>query len=78
MADVFVVAIFIAYLSTHSQPNNSSHEAQIMGFNIKFGVNLALKSKLGSGFYFFLAYCLTSLTALQIFSGEKISYSAAD
>ena len=71
MADVFVVAIFIAFLSTQSQPAQSIKEVQIMGFNVKFAVNIALNSSLGSGFYFFLAYCLSSLCALQIFSSEE-------
>jgi paraquat-inducible protein A len=73
MADVFVVAIFLAYLSTKDQITNSTHQANLMGLSIKFSINLILQSKIGSGFYFFLAYCLTSLSALQIFSKDKSS-----
>lgn len=71
MADVFVVGIFLAYLSTRSQPTSAVHEVKIMGFNLKVGINMLLSSKLGMGFYFFLAYCLSSLSALQLFSFDK-------
>jgi len=51
MADVFVVGVFIAFLSTQS--------------------NEALEAKLGTGFYWFLAYCLISIAASQIMTTEK-------
>ena len=51
MADVFVVGIFIAFLSTQS--------------------NEALEAKLGTGFYWFLAYCLISIAASQVMTTEK-------
>jgi len=46
MADVFVVGIFIAFLSTKS--------------------NSAIHAVLHPGFYYFVAYCLISLTAIQL------------
>ncbi len=52
MADVFVVGVFIAFLSTQS--------------------NQALEAKLGTGFYWFLAYCLISITASQIMTTKKM------
>ena len=51
MADVFVVGVFIAFLSTQS--------------------NDALEAKLGTGFYWFLAYCLISIAASQVMTTEK-------
>lgn len=51
MADVFVVGVFIAFLSTQS--------------------NEALEAKLGTGFYWFLAYCLISIAASQVMTTEK-------
>jgi uncharacterized paraquat-inducible protein A len=51
MADVFVVGVFIAFLSTKS--------------------NEALEAKLGTGFYWFLAYCLISIAASQVMTTEK-------
>ncbi|MDA0195009.1 MAG: paraquat-inducible protein A [Bacteroidetes bacterium] len=46
MADVFVVGVFIAYLSTKT--------------------NSTIMAELHEGFYYFTAYCLISLTAIQI------------
>ena len=51
MADVFVVGVFIAFLSSQS--------------------NEALEAKLGTGFYWFLAYCLISIAASQVMTTEK-------
>jgi paraquat-inducible protein A len=46
MADVFVVGVFIAYMSL--QTNENMH------------------AELRSGFYFFTAYCMTSILAVQL------------
>lgn len=46
MADVFVVGIFIAFLSIKTNEN--------------------ISAELHSGFYFFTAYCLTSILAVQL------------
>ena len=51
MADVFVVGVFIAFLSTQS--------------------NEALEAKLGTGFYWFLGYCLISIVASQVMTTRK-------
>lgn len=67
MADVFVVAIFLAYLSTKGQLNEAFHTANLMGMTFKFKSLIALNSSLGPGFYYFLAYCLTSLLALELY-----------
>jgi paraquat-inducible protein A len=76
MADVFVVAIFLAYLSTKDQLTHSTHTVKMMGFSMKFSLDFVMHSKLGEGFYFFLAYCLISLCALQIFSEERTHTSS--
>jgi hypothetical protein len=57
MADVFVVAIFIAYLAaqaTQATPGDPS-AAPLVVFT----------ARLGAGFYWFAAYCLFSLAAQQ-------------
>ncbi|MEM7036962.1 MAG: paraquat-inducible protein A [Bacteroidota bacterium] len=51
MADVFVVGVLIAFLSTSSQEQISAY--------------------VHSGFYFFTAYCLTSIAAVQILRFDK-------
>lgn len=48
MADVFLVGVYVAYLSAKATDN--------------------LDATIGSGFYFFAAYCLVSLAALQFLS----------
>jgi uncharacterized paraquat-inducible protein A len=52
MADVFVVGVFLAYLSTKS--DNS------------------INSQLHEGFYYFLAYCIISLIAIQIMDVKSL------
>lgn len=56
MADVFVVAIFVAFLAA----NGLRESRALVDFN----------SELGSGFYFFLGYCLVSILATQLITGS--------
>lgn len=56
MADVFVVAIFVAFLAA----NGLKESRALVDFN----------SELGSGFYFFLGYCLISILATQLLAGS--------
>ena len=55
MADVFVVAIFVAYLAA----NGIKESRALVDF----------KSELGVGFYYFLAYCVVSIVATQLIAG---------
>ncbi len=52
MADVFVVGIFVAYLAA----NGIKEERGLVDFD----------AQLGSGFYYFLGYCLLSILATQL------------
>jgi uncharacterized paraquat-inducible protein A len=54
MADVFVVAIFIAYLAAIASQATPGTTA-LVAFEAKFGI----------GFYFFAAYCVFSLASQQ-------------
>ena len=65
MADVFVVAIFIAYLSTTGQGSARTFEVSYLGLVLPVSVNTMFESTLGPGFYFFLAYCLISIASLH-------------
>jgi hypothetical protein len=58
MADVFVVALFIAYLAAQAStaPASGANAAPPL---------LAFDARFGSGFYWFAAYCLFSLAAQQ-------------
>ena len=55
MADVFVIGIFVAFLASNAVR--------------KEGGLLSFEAELGSGFYFFSAYCLLSILASQILAG---------
>ena len=57
MADVFAVALFIAYLAAvASQASPNAGAVQVVRFEAVFG----------PGFYWFAAYCLTSLAHQQL------------
>jgi uncharacterized paraquat-inducible protein A len=59
MADVFVVALFIAYLASQASatPTSGPNAAPAM---------IAFTAHFGPGFYWFAAYCLFSLASQQI------------
>jgi uncharacterized paraquat-inducible protein A len=71
MADVFVVAIFLAILSTNHAETTSSHQLSLFGFKIAFDISTQTLSAVGQGFYYFTAYCVISLF------GTQLAYSAA-
>lgn len=57
MADVFVVALFIAFLAAQaSQSANPQAEPPLIAFTAQFG----------TGFYWFAAYCVFSLASQQV------------
>lgn len=66
MADVFVVAIFLAILSTNHAETASNHQLNILGFKIAFEISTQTLSAVGQGFYYFTAYCIVSLFGTQI------------
>lgn len=55
MADVFAVALFIAYLAAAASQSAPGSAFQVVSFSATFG----------PGFYWFAAYCLTSLAHQQ-------------
>jgi uncharacterized paraquat-inducible protein A len=66
MADVFVVAVFLAILSTNHSQSQESHELAFFGMKIAFDVSTQTLSNVGQGFYFFVAYCVLSLLGSQL------------
>ena len=72
MADVFVVAVFLAILSTNHAETANFHELKIFGFKLGLEVSTQTLSNVGQGFYFFTAYCLVSLAGTHLFfNGSK-------
>ena len=67
MADVFVVAIFLAVLSTNHAETTQSQQINLFGFKIDLLISSETLSSVGQGFYFFTAYCIVSLAATQLF-----------
>lgn len=61
MADVFVVAVFLAILSTTHSQTSDHQEFAVFGFKVDLLISSETTSAVGVGFYYFTAYCLLSL-----------------
>jgi len=58
MADVFVVAVIVAYLAANASGD--------------MGEIFSMTATLGSGFYFFLTYCVLSILSARLMSRNKV------
>jgi paraquat-inducible protein A len=67
MCDIFIVAIFLAYLSTGATQTENVKNITILGHAMKVDVMAGMHAHLQVGFWCFLAYCLLSLLALQLY-----------
>lgn len=61
MADVFVVAVFLAILSTNHAETADTHNFAVFGFKLSLDISTQTLSNAGQGFYYFAGYCLLSL-----------------
>ena len=61
MADVFVVAVFLAILSTNHAETMNSHQFNLFGFKVALDISSQTLSAAGAGFFYFTGYCLLSL-----------------
>jgi hypothetical protein len=66
MADVFVVAIFLAFLATRDQAQANAFTVPVLFQQVDVSILTQLTSTLGPGFYYFLAYCLFSILWTQL------------
>jgi len=66
MADVFVVAIFLAVLSTDHAQTSDHQQLSMFGFKIDLLISSETLSNIGPGFYYFLGYCVLSLLGTQL------------
>ncbi|WP_289029784.1 paraquat-inducible protein A [uncultured Paraglaciecola sp.] len=66
MADVFVVAIFLAVMSTNHADTSTNEQFTVFGFSIALDISSQTLSAIGDGFYYFTGYCLLSLLATQL------------
>ena len=78
MADVFVVGVFLAFLATESQGEQSVFNIPAFGQELEVSMATILTSTLGPGFYFFLSYCLFSIGWTQILKHRGLSVAPAD
>ncbi|WP_395338336.1 paraquat-inducible protein A [Ningiella sp. W23] len=69
MADVFVVAVFLAVLSTDHTQNAQQHNLSFLGMRIGFEISTQTMSNVGLGFYYFVSYCVLSLLGSQLMLG---------
>lgn len=75
MADVFVVAIFLAVLSTSHAETTDYQKFSMFGFKVDLLISSETISAVGSGFYYFTAYCILSLLGTH-FSQSSLVKSA--
>ncbi|MBU2870254.1 paraquat-inducible protein A [Colwellia sp. E2M01] len=66
MADVFVIAVFLAVLSTNHAETINHQQFTLFSFQIKLALSSETISNVGKGFYYFFGYCVLSLLASQI------------
>ncbi|MCC2604908.1 paraquat-inducible protein A [Planctobacterium marinum] len=67
MADVFVVAIFLAVLSTDHSSTSSQQEINMGLFKVSFELSSQTLSNVGPGFWYFTGYCIVALAGTLIF-----------
>lgn len=66
MADVFVIAIFLAVLSTNHAETATQQSITVFAFKIDVMLSSETLSNVGVGFYYFLSYCLLSIFGTQL------------
>ena len=71
MADVFVVAVFLAFLATRDQAQTNSFNVQVLITQVDVDMATHLTSTLGPGFYYFLGYCLFSVLWTQVLKHQR-------
>jgi uncharacterized paraquat-inducible protein A len=67
MADVFVIAIFLAVLSTNHAETSDIKQLVLFAFKIDLHISSETISMVGEGFYYFTAYCLFSLLGTHLY-----------
>jgi len=67
MADVFVIAIFLAVLSTNHAETTNAQQLALFGFKLNLNISSETLSFVGQGFYYFTAYCLLSLIGTHLY-----------
>lgn len=71
MADVFVVAVLLAFLSTSGHMQSVTREIAVFGMKVPIQLGLLMDSQILEGFYYFLGYCLLSMASLHLIEPTK-------
>jgi len=75
MADVFVIAIFLAVLSTNHAETSDVKQIMLFAFKLNIHISSETLSMVGQGFYYFTAYCLLSLLGTHIYQSGMATIS---
>lgn len=75
MADVFVVSMFLVYLSASGETTRQVEEIKVLGMVIPIQIETNLNSSLNEGYWYFLSYCLLSIFATMILTPKSPLYS---
>lgn len=78
MCDVFITAIFLTYLSSGAKSHVENHVLSIFGAPIQVKTMIGMSAQLQPGFYCFLAYCVLSLLAVQLYQRQEVPSSTRD
>ena len=70
MADVFVVAVFLAVLSTNHSESAQTERLKVFGFQIDLLISNETLSMVGYGFYYFAGYCILSMIGVQLYESS--------
>lgn len=73
MADVFVVAVLLAFLATRDQAQANSFSVPVLLRQVDVDMQTRLTSALRPGFYCFLAYCLFSVAWTQMLKYRRVA-----
>lgn len=72
MADVFVVAVSLAILSTNHAQTSEQHQISMFAFKLNLLISSETLSIAKEGFYYFAGYCLVSLAGVHIYQSSLI------
>jgi len=76
MADVFIVAVFLVFLSTAENTSAAKESISVFGIQLPLEIRMLMDSNLGPGFYWFLSYCLLSLATLHVIKKPEENFGS--
>ena len=71
MADVMVVAVLLAFLSTNHQEDSITESLSVLGMKLDVQLSSQMISGLEPGYWWFAGYCIVSLVAVEFLKLER-------